>query len=162
MEPYWIDSNIFIDAANGPYAFSRAPTFWAALDKKLNDGLICTSEMVYRELVTFGDQLSGWVKNRKQNGLYREVDELVQTNLTTVVDYVATCGKYDLQNANEFFSGADPWIIAHVLASGGTLVTNETALRPQAKKVRIPDICAEFDVRVISGYDMLDELDIVL
>jgi hypothetical protein len=161
MEFYWIDSNIFIEAANGPYTFSRAPGYWSFLDKNLASGVICTSEMVYRELVSFGDDLSKWVKNRKQKGLFEEADATVQVKLRVVVDYVSQCGRYDAPNINEFLSGADPWIIAHAMAHGGTVVTNESALRPTAKKVRIPDICNNFGVRCIGGYDMLDELQAV-
>jgi Domain of unknown function (DUF4411) len=62
MEPYWIDSNVFIDSATGPYPFKRAPTFWSFLDAKFNEGIMCTSEMVYRELAPYGDELSGWIK----------------------------------------------------------------------------------------------------
>jgi hypothetical protein len=160
--PYWVDSNVLIESANGPYTFNRAPTFWSALDDQLNAGLICTSEMVYRELVPFGDELSRWVKNRKQNGLYIDAGDAVQTSLTVVADYVSTCGRYDIANTNEFLSGADPWMIAHLRVSGGTLVTNETALRPLAKKVRIPDVCEPFGIRCITGFEMLDELGIVL
>ena len=94
MKPYWIDSNFFIDSATGPYPFKRAPTFWSFLDEKLKEGTICTSEMIYRELVPYGDELSSWIKNRKQNGLYKEADQEVQKKLTIVVDYVSTCGRY--------------------------------------------------------------------
>jgi hypothetical protein len=162
MEPYWIDSNVFIDSATGPYPFKRAPTFWSFLDAKFNEGVICTSEMVYRELAPYGDELSGWIKNRKQNGLYKEANQEVQKKLTIVADHVSTCGRYSEPNVNDFLSGADPWMIAHVLATGGTLVTNETDVHPNAKKVRIPDVCTHFGLRFINGFEMLDELDAVL
>lgn len=162
MEPYWIDSNIFIEAANGPYTFNRAQSYWAFLDDKLANNVICTSQMVYRELASFGDQLSLWIKNRKQNGLCIEADQSVQEKLTLVADHIVNCGRYAEVNVNEFLSGADPWIIAHVLAKRGTVVTNESVLRPNAKKVRIPDVCADLGVRCIGGYDMLDELNFVL
>jgi hypothetical protein len=118
--------------------------------------------MVYRELAGFGDELSRWVKNRKQNGLNKEVDQAVQTRFQVVADGIFTCGRYGIENINEFLSGADPWIITHALVTGGTVVTNESALRPNAKKVRIPDICADNTVKCISGYDLLDQLGFVV
>ena len=157
MEPYWIDSNVLIDSANGPYTFSRVPGYWAFLDLMLSQGRLCTSEMVYRELVPYGDLLSNWVKNRKQNGLCVQLTTEVQTAYSVVANHISDCGRYDQANVGDFLSGADPWMIAHVLVSGGTLVTNETALRVDAKKARIPDVCSHFQVRCISGYSMLDE-----
>lgn len=162
MQPYWIDSNIFIDAANGPYTFKRAPSYWSFLDDNLNFGAICTSEMVYRELVVFGDELSRWVKNRKQKGLCKQADLTVQTQLKGVVDGVLSCGRYTIENIDEFLRGADPWIIAHAKVTNGTVVTNESALRPNARKVRIPDICADNGVSCVSGYEMLDQLNFVI
>jgi hypothetical protein len=134
MTPFWIDSNIFIESANGPYTFSRVPSYWTFLDQKLAEGVICSSQMVYRELVGFGDELSRWVRNRKQKGLCREADQTVQSKMNIVADGIFSCGRYGIENINEFLSGADPWIISHALATGGTVVTNESALRPNAKK----------------------------
>lgn len=167
-KPYWVDANVFIQSANGLLSFTRAPRFWAELAKHISSRNICTSEMVYKELVGFGDELSNWVATRKQN-LCRSADEAVQLELKKVVDYVANCtnqrsGKkrYDAANENEFFSGADPWLIAHVLKHGGTLVTNESRVHPDAKKVRIPDICTPLKARCIDLIAMMDELDIKL
>jgi rRNA-processing protein FCF1 len=162
MPPYWIDSCVFIDSANGPYTFARAPGYWLFIDKGLKEKSICTSEMVYRELVGFGDELSKWIKHRKQFGLCIPLDKAVQEQMTKVADHVATCGRYDASNISDFLSGADPWIIAHAITNGGTVVTNESRLQPNAKKVRIPDICAHFKVRCISGYQMLDECGAVI
>lgn len=156
--PYWLDANVFIASANGPYSFSLAPGFWRFLDQHLLQGTMKSSETVCKEVVPCGDDLSRWVKARKQKGLCCPLTAEVQSRLTQVADHISFCGRYSDANINDFLRGADPWMIAHVLVSGGTLVTNETALRPDARKIRIPDVCQSFQVRCITCYDMLSEL----
>jgi hypothetical protein len=59
-------------------------------------------------------------------------------------------------------NGADPWIIAHAIADGGTVVSQETDKRPNANRVRIPDVCQHFGVPCIKVWDMLRNLNVKL
>jgi Domain of unknown function (DUF4411) len=55
-------------------------------------------------------------------------------------------------------SGADPWLIAHANNTKGVVVSHESNRHPNAKKVRIPDVCAALGVSCIDTYEMLDRL----
>lgn len=157
--PYWLDSNVFIQAKNGPYKFKTFGVFWAFLHEQINAGTIRCPKMVYQEIVTNeepGDDLAKWIKTRRQSGLFVEPDSDVQKAMQKVADYVME--NYEQQHAAEFLSGADPWLIAHAIQTNGVVVTHESNRHPNAKKVRIPDVCAALGVSCINTYEMLDRL----
>jgi hypothetical protein len=115
--------------------------------------------MVYQEIVTNeepGDDLAKWMKTRRQSGLFVDSDADVQKAMQNVADYVV--GNYEQQHAAEFLSGADPWLVAHAIHTKGVVVTHESNRHPNAKKVRIPDVCAALRVSCINVYEMLDRL----
>ena len=66
--------------------------------------------------------------------------------------------KYKSVEAWEFSKGADPWVIAHALEDRGIVVTKESFTRPDAQKVRIPDVCDNFSVKCVDTLQMLKEL----
>ena len=160
MKIYWIDSNVFIEAQADLFPFKIVPGFWKHLDDKLADKTLRSSEMVYKELVSYGDDLSKWIKIRKQNGVCVPITSDVENNYQKIADYVHAT--YDDANANEFLRGADGWIIAHAMATEGVVVSQESQKHPDAKKARIPDVCDHFDVKCIKVMDMLKEQGAVL
>ena len=156
---YWLDTNVFIQAKNGPYKFKVFGVFWAFLHEQIGAGTIRCPKMVYQEIVNNEephDDLATWIKARRQSGLFVDANADVQKAMNTVADYVMD--KYELQHAGHFLSGADPWLIAHAIHSEGVVVTHESARHPQAKPARIPDVCDGFKVPCIDTYEMLDRL----
>jgi hypothetical protein len=158
--PYWIDSNVFIEAHGNLFRPKIVPGFWKHIDAKLADGTVKSSCLVYRELAGYGDELSNWVKTRKQSGLCMPITSEVEDNFKKIAEYVANT--YDEPNANEFLAGADGWVIAHAMATKGTVVSQESAKHPNARKARIPDVCDHFGVKCIKVIDMLEEQSAVL
>ena len=49
---HWLDSNVYIQAKNGPYRFNVFRRFWAFLDEQLIAGTIRSPKMVYDEIVS--------------------------------------------------------------------------------------------------------------
>jgi len=157
MSQYCLDSNVFIQAEMGPYGMDIVPAFWDFLDKKTDEGIIYSSIMVYNELKIGTSELSKWVKNRKDNGLFVNPSESVQNKYTEIANYTYT--NYRQEQAEIFLEGADPWIIAHSKSNNSTVVTHESLVGPESKKVKIPNICNQFDVKYINSYDMLRTLN---
>ncbi|MCB0596496.1 MAG: DUF4411 family protein [Lewinellaceae bacterium] len=60
--------------------------------------------------------------------------------------------------ANDFLSGADPWVIAQAKVEGAKVITMEKLVGSESKKVKIPNICIEFDVEWLSTYQLLRAL----
>jgi Domain of unknown function (DUF4411) len=155
MSTYWLDSNVFIEANDGPYSFAIAPGFWRHLENMLASGTIRCSEMVYKELIGFGDDVSDWFKKNKQNGLYEPLTQSVQNHFANIANYVYV--RYDAANSSDFLKGADGWVIGHALDTQGIVVSQESKHYPNANKARIPDVCKNFSVSCISIYEMLQQ-----
>jgi predicted nucleic acid-binding protein len=153
--PHWVDTNVFIEANDGPYSFALAPSFWRHIEKMLANGSIRSSEMVYKEIIGYGDDLSKWFKQNKQTGLYAPLTQSVQDHFGKIANHVY--GRYDAANSSEFLSAADGWIIAHALDTGGIVVSQESKHYPNANKARIPDVCKQFSVSCINLYEMLQQ-----
>jgi hypothetical protein len=154
---YWIDSNVLITAKDGPFRFSIAPVFWKTLDNQAQLGRIRVSKMVYDEIVKDGpdDELAKWIKSRRAEGFCVTPDQSVQVQLRKIADHVQA--HYRTHQAAKFLSDADPWVIAHALASNGIVVTFET-FQPDAKKVKMPNVCNAMGVPFKNLYDMMQEL----
>jgi predicted nucleic acid-binding protein len=156
---YWLDTNVFIQAKNGPYNFKVFGVFWAFLHEQITAGTIRCPKMVYQEIVTNEDSLDDlakWIKSRRQSGLVVDADRDVQKAMTMVSDHVLK--NYAQHHAAQFLSGADPWLIAHALHTNGVVVTHESTRHPNAKTVRIPDVCAAIGVPCMDTYKMLEKL----
>ena len=129
---HWLDSNVFIEAANGPYSFKLAPTFWKWVLESTASRKIRTSVRVHAELLKHKDQLSRWVKLHRSSGLFVSPSAEVQTLVGQIG--VLVQAKYESAQSKKFMSGADPWVIAHAVADRGVVVTHEVLGGMAAKK----------------------------
>ena len=59
----------------------------------------------------------------------------------------------------KFLDGADLWIIAAARTLGATVVTQEQAAGAGTRKIKIPNVCAQFDVNCLNTFQMPDTLD---
>ena len=158
MAFHWLDSNVFIQAKNGPYAFDIAPSFWKWLKETSDKGSIRTSTKVYGELLRGKDQLMRWCKLYRSCGLFIDPNVSTQKRISDISAYVTS--KYESPFAVKFLSGADPWIIAHAMEEGGTVVTHE--LLSNGKEVKIPNVCEKFSVSYVPVYQAFRDLGLKL
>ena len=156
MPEYWIDTNVFIEAKNGPYAFDVAPDFWAFWDRMNDKGLVAISSLVRDELLDGTDALAEWARERRATSMFVEPDLDTQMAFQEVAQYVSE--RYEPNQASMFLAVADPWLIAHAIASGGKVVTQETRADETSPRVKIPNVCDFFGVESLSMDDMLREL----
>lgn len=156
MGPYCLDSNVFIEAKNGPYGMDIVPAFWEFLDKKIEEEIIYSPITVYDELTSWKDELSEWVRKRKNSGLFVYPPDSVQNQFSVIADYVNN--NYGQAQAEEFLGGADPWVIAHAIVDGSIVITHEKPVGPESQKIKIPNICDYFGVNYMNPYEMLREL----
>lgn len=156
--PYWLDSSTFIDLDRMHYHHDVAPGFWDFVDARATEGTLRSCRSVHDEIRRGTDWLSAWVAIRADT-LFAEVeaDTDVQARLTEVMARIYEA--YDLSFANEFAKGADPFLVAIVLARGGTLVTEEIkrtqppgATPKRRAPVRLLDVCASFRVPTVAGH----------
>jgi len=115
--------------------------------------------MVYDEIVTDEphDELARWIKLRRNGGFCVAATEAVQNSFTKIADHVTA--RYEGPFAAEFLRVADPWVIAHAMESKGAVITFETT-NLGAKRVKIPNVCADLNVARMNLYDMLEKLGV--
>lgn len=156
---YLLDANTFIEAKNRYYNMTVCPAYWHWLLQRAASKEVASISMVAEELKKGNDELAIWTKQHQD--LFLSVDDdATQTCFGEVANaIVATSPDMKPGAAEEFLSGADPWLIAKAMATGSTVVTHE-AYNPMAKKkFLIPNICKDFGVAWVNTFDMLYRLE---
>jgi Domain of unknown function (DUF4411) len=123
---------------------------------------------VFQEIMAFkkDDPLKQWARTRKDSGLCVEPSKQVSQCLTKIADHLYTSTllqkktkkpqlRYKSAQVAVFGRGADAFVIAHAMESGGTVVTFESDQHPDSQKIRIPDVCAHFSVPCINLKQLL-------
>lgn len=159
MVEYWLDSNVFIEGRKGPYGFDIAPRFWTLLDELISDSRVSCPKMVYDELLDTQDDLADWTQNRRVSGLFVQPNADVQEAYRAIVGYV-TRHYPNNQARRRFLDRADPWVIAHAMAQGGSVVSLEGRALQASQQVKIPNVCDHFGIRCLNTYQMLRELGV--
>lgn len=156
MPRYCLDTNIFIQAQNGPYAMDIVPAFWDWLDQQVSDRNLFSSFMVHQEITAGTDDLANWAKARNNSGLFEAASPDAQRLFGDISNYVLS--NYQPAEANFFLQGADPWVIAQAQAENAKVVTMEKLVGINSRKVKIPNICNHFGVEWLNTYQLLREL----
>lgn len=151
--PYLIDASSLIEAKERNFCFDICPGFWDWLDQHNTDGNVFSIDRVYDELSRGNDSLVMWAKQRKAS-FFLPVDPATITAMTQVTQW-ANGGNFTPRAQEEFLRGADPFLIAYALAHGHTIVTDETYVLGEKKKIKIPAACQKFNVKCMSPLEML-------
>jgi len=144
---YLFDSDSLILANRHDFPLDTNPgTFWKFMEEMGNQGQIFIPETVIDEIGRHDDNLSAWISTRKNIFLIPTVDAL--PHIRRVLDVYGPVSEVDLEELN---GKADPYLVAHALGNGATVVTNEAShpntTNPLNK--RIPDICSYLHVSCI-------------
>ena len=111
--------------------------------------------MVADELQKQDDDLSKWSKSR-QNFFLESNDQETQQVYAEIAHHVIKHPHYTELYKNSFLNAADSWLIATAKTLGGIVVTQEVAVPKESKKVKIPNICNEFDVDYCNTFELLE------
>lgn len=104
------------------------------------------------------DELSEWVKSRKEHFIPVSRDE-IQDQFSLVAQHVAGLeGKKPVFIA-DFLAKADPWLVATAAVIGGTVVTHELRVPDNRSKAKIPNVCNAFGLPYITTFQLLNHLD---
>ena len=153
---YLLDSNTYIQAKNQYYGMDICPAYWDWLDQQFELGELGSIDFIGRELKDGNDELAEWAKNRPNHFIAND-DAATQQQFMQIVNSVMA-GDYNAGNRDNFLAKADPWIIAKAKSIGATVVSHEAHLISGTKKVKVPNICKEFEVPCISTFQLLREL----
>lgn len=150
---YLLDANTYIQAKNFYYGMDICPAYWDFLDATFLSGDVCSIHQVYRELTDGNDKLKDWVKQRKEHFITND-DEATQNIYADIARHVIAAG-YNANSADKFLEKADAWIIAKAINLGATVVSHESIVQAQSKRVKVPNVCNDFGVDCISTFEFL-------
>lgn len=155
---YLLDSNSYIQAKNQYYQIDFCPGYWDWLDHQFEAGILASILLVYKELESFDDELSVWVKSRKKQFLDVS-DDKTQEQFIQIAAYSQTLQNMQPGNIENFLAGADPWLIAKASVLNAVIVTQEVLAPESARKIKIPNVCKKFGVQYMNTFQLLRELE---
>lgn len=156
--PRLLDANVFITAKNTYYGLDLVPAFWTWLERQAAAGELASTDLVYDELRAGKDDLSEWVKDRRE--LLFDID----STSAAIAGHVASLGAwaqgtgYKQHVIEDFMDSADPFLVGAAAESGLTVVTQETPAGSRRKKVKIPDTCQHLGVAYENTFEMMRAL----
>jgi hypothetical protein len=154
---YCLDANVLIEAWQKYYSPKFCSDYWNVLIELGNQDVIFIPEMVFEEITRTEDELAEWLKTSRIP--IKKITEPVTIYLRNI--YTENPLHKNLVDNIKARSLADPWVIAHAMYEGATVVTKEvkvTALN--SPKVKIPDVCDNMGVRWMNDFNMIEELGI--
>jgi hypothetical protein len=160
MSLYVLDSSVLINAAQGAYAFDIAPSFWQQLVAHAQAGSVVSIDRVLQELMGRQDELEVWARQQFYHWFTSTADFTCQANYRKIVNWVSQRQQYRPEEKSRFAAGADGWLIAYALGRGGVVVTWEKAAGSNSTKIKIPDVCQQFNVNCCDLYTMVRDLGI--
>jgi hypothetical protein len=150
--PYLLDANVFIQAKNLHYGLDFCPAFWDWLIAENANGNVFSIERVADEILAGGDELADWADKRGA-GFFLKPDANLLPALATVSTWAAG-QSYEPAAVNTFLQVADYYLVAHALARGYVVVTQEKA-STSTKKIKIPEPCIGLGIKCATPYEML-------
>ncbi|MGH7940100.1 MAG: DUF4411 family protein [Limisphaerales bacterium] len=150
---YLLDANTLIQAKNEYYGFDLCPGFWAWLEQGNAAGEVFSIDRIQQELERGNDELATWA-TAHGHGFFLPVDEQTNQAMAVVAAWVQN-GNFSDNAKREFFSGADPFLIAHAMAHGQTVATHEVHKEGERRKVKIPTVCRGLNVPCVRAFEML-------
>lgn len=152
---YLLDANVFIEAKNRYYRFEFCPAFWEWIEGAHDRGKVYSVRKVRDQLLERRDELFSWVMELPSS-FFWEPDQVAKVGLSRVNTWVDQAD-YDQHAKNKFLLDADHYLVGTAQAKGCTVVTQEVSSPDSRKKIKIPDVCAEFKVECKTTFDLLQE-----
>jgi len=127
---YLIDTNSLVTPKATYYPLDLAPTFWASMAEKIQDGSIAILDLVKKEILKpkEKDDLALWIT---ELNIGQYVDHRQQEIVNTYANVLQSiqddpCYSEKALRAWADQSVADPWLVATAAVYGYTIVTFET------------------------------------
>lgn len=156
---YLLDANTLIEAKNRYYSMAVCPAYWEWIIQKHEALEVASISLVAEELRRGNDELAQWVATN--SALFIDVSDAPTQNAFAAVAgmLVGAAPKMKAGALEDFLAGADPWLIAKAVATNAVVVTHEVFNPDIKRKFSIPNVCAEFGVRWINTFELLQALD---
>lgn len=155
-----IDANTLISSYRKYYSFDFAPAFWDQLIENGGSRIILVDK-IRDEIYRNEDLLSEWLKANETSFMVKtSEDNKVIECYSKIITAVNQNEKYKASAKSAFASDPDSWLCAHALAYKYVVVTEETYDPNRRNKVKIPNVCREFDIEYIDLVGFIREIGI--
>lgn len=156
---YLLDANVFIEAARRYYAFDVVPAFWNRLINYASENRILSIDRVKKELERGNDDLAEWINNGNLDHAFMSTEEEeVVRQFSEFMTWVQNNDQFYQYAKEEFANGVDGWLIAYAKVHNCIVVTHEQPSEDAKKRVKIPNVCLEFNVPYTDPFQMLRAL----
>mgnify|MGYP000144434524 CR=1 FL=1 len=163
MSKFIVDSNFFIQAHRLIYPLDVVQSFWLKVSTLSQKGTIVSIDKVKKEIYdnsSHEDELKLWCDSNLPNDFFMNTDTVLQ-NYILIVNWVNSMSHHYTNNAIQKFLEtdlADPWLIAFAMSNHWAIVTYEKSEPNRKNKIKIPEVCNQFNVRYINTIEMFREL----
>lgn len=157
---YWVDADVLIVANRDFYPLGISHGFWLWMDKLVADGVLVSTRRCFNEVITGRDKedlLLKWMQRHKKE-LCLPIHPAAEGIAKEIAEWVWTSTRYPSHQKLHFYKGGDAWLIASAKQDGGTVLSNEANVDLLSKRVKIPDVCNQFQVRCRTMIQMIKEV----
>ena len=156
---YLLDSDVLIQAHRMYYAFDICHGFWESLQHHHRENRLYSIAHVKDEIKGgLKDALFTWAYDTMPSSFFQKADNLdVLAAYSEIIRWVQS-EKFTEAAKEEFAKSADGWIIAFSKAKNYSVVTCETYEKDRRNKVKIPNVCLQFNVPCIDTFTLLRDL----
>jgi len=162
MSVYVVDSNFFIEAHRSNYPLDVVPSFWVKVKELADQNKIISIDKVRKEIYDHQDDLKEWCENNLQDDFFKSTQEIISSYSQVVLWANSRSRHYSATALAEFLNAdeADAWLVAFALAdkSNRTIVTHEKSQPEIKRKIKIPEVCAPFNLAFVDTIEMLRRL----
>lgn len=147
---YIIDTNILSHASRDHFPIPKNSNFWDWLKVRGEDGEIRIPEWVGEEVGIGTDGVPAWLAKNKEVLLLKTSD--VYAVIPQVVQAYEDLSENGIDEESVEQLKADPYVVAHALILGATVVTDEHGKAGRLtnyKEVKVPHVCAKLGVPCI-------------
>ncbi len=157
---YVLDASILMKCHRENYTFEMAPAFWRQLIEKGGKRIVLLDK-IKEEVYRNEDQLSEWLRENEYNFSIEESGQTpVIRSYSKIITAVKQNQQYRESAKNEFANAADSWLCAYGMAYGDVIATEEKYEPNIKKRVKIPNVCREFNIDYIGLLEFMRELKI--
>ncbi|MEY2985376.1 MAG: hypothetical protein RLZZ568_1993, partial [Cyanobacteriota bacterium] len=122
---------------------------------KNNEETVFSIEAVYEELTNSTDSLSTWAKSNKDNFFLPPNPPMLSVFPQVSQWAMDPNNQYTNGAREEFLDVADYFLVCYALANNMTLVTHERLAANITKRIKIPNVCVDFQIPYMGPFEML-------
>lgn len=161
---YLIDTNFFIQAHRYTYPLDVAESFWLKIKELVKNNVIVSIDKVKSEIFLNDDDLKIWCQENINEDFWNDTSDLINQEYSELIAWAVSKNDRYIQSAIMEFANADKadaFLLAYAMndKENRIIVTSEITSNSK-KKIKIPDVCFEHNIKFIKPMEMFRELEI--